>query len=856
MKKILMVTASMFTILLLLILSAYDEPVTFDKSESEQSEKNEMKEKGREEENEKEGRNQAGLEREEYKQWEANVSAEEKIRLWEQVMKTPTEPENTDAINSWKSIGPFGIRDTSDNNLAGRVTDIKPSYGQAGLRIATAMGGLWEYGLLFAIPLSDGLPSLSIGSFDSHPDSSNIIFAGTGEYYGDRGFGSRIGAGLYKTTNKGFNWTLVPLSPTPNNFSKLRYNPTNRNYIFFASDAGLYRSTNGGNSFTRLLTGEFTDIGFVPNSPSWIFATKARKGFYFSDNYGAAWDSTKFAGLPANIGDIKFDIAKSSANIMYASISSDTLCNNTQLASGMKVFKSTDYGLNWFRLNNQINQTAFVDYAWCQGYYNNICSVNPVNPDIVYVGGGPIHCSTDGGFNWREFGFHADQHAAAWSTNGSTFYSGSDGGVASTQNHGVSWNSLTNFIPLAQFYDGDVGTSNHNFIGGGTQDNSNPFTTDGGNTWNYGGAGDGWSTVFNPANANNFIVTWNRGMQRTTDAGAHFIFSSSGIDSLIEYGFLSSDRYSPLNLYYYSWGILYKSFTGGQSWTKMNPLPMAGNRTVLSVEKGRANGNREIIYVPLFNNTFSFRIAAFINGVRYDRTGDMPPTGVAVWKVCPHPRDTGIAYALMPQVGSTRQIFKTKNTGLNWYNVTGDFPPVPVKDLVVSPLDSNILVACTGGFGFYKSTNAGVNWFRWNNGTALATFSDKMTYIDSVQSGKFYVVALTNGRGVYSRNITDSDSINVGINPNTQTVGYRLQQNFPNPFNPSTNIKYSVSKSVNVKITVFDLTGKTIAELVNEKKSPGIYEVIFDGRSVSSGIYFYRMETGSFTETKKMMLVK
>jgi photosystem II stability/assembly factor-like uncharacterized protein len=234
----------------------------------------------------------------------------------------------------------------------------------------------------------------------------------------------------------------------------------------------------------------------------------------------------------------------------------------------------------------------------------------------------------------------------------------------------------------------------------------------------------------------------------------------------------------------------------------------------------------------------------------------LPFTGRGIWRVCTHPRDTAVAYALMPGTGSIPQIYKTKNTGLNWYNVSGNFPSVPVTDLIVNPADSNIMVASSQGFGFFKSTNAGQNWYKWNNGTALATFSDKMCFIDSASNGRFYVVAMTNGRGVYTRNITDSDSTTVGINNNTQNISYSLHQNFPNPFNPATNIKYSVSKSSNVKVTVFDVSGKTVAELVNEKKSPGIYQVIFDGRSISSGIYFYRMEADSFIETKKMILVK
>ncbi|MDD5360808.1 MAG: M14 family zinc carboxypeptidase [Ignavibacteria bacterium] len=94
-------------------------------------------------------------------------------------------------------------------------------------------------------------------------------------------------------------------------------------------------------------------------------------------------------------------------------------------------------------------------------------------------------------------------------------------------------------------------------------------------------------------------------------------------------------------------------------------------------------------------------------------------------------------------------------------------------------------------------------------------------------------------------------------NINPETPGkYSLEQNYPNPFNPSTQINYSVPKDGMVKITVFDLLGREIRSLVNDFKKAGFYSVDFDGSSLSSGFYFYKMESGNYIESKKMMLVK
>ncbi len=90
---------------------------------------------------------------------------------------------------------------------------------------------------------------------------------------------------------------------------------------------------------------------------------------------------------------------------------------------------------------------------------------------------------------------------------------------------------------------------------------------------------------------------------------------------------------------------------------------------------------------------------------------------------------------------------------------------------------------------------------------------------------------------------------------------FRLDQNYPNPFNPETKIRFEISSSVRgqkseVRLSVYDIAGKEVARLVNEELPAGIYEYDFNGASLSTGMYFYRLEAGSFAETRKMVLVK
>src|SRR5205823_3468743 len=85
---------------------------------------------------------------------------------------------------------------------------------------------------------------------------------------------------------------------------------------------------------------------------------------------------------------------------------------------------------------------------------------------------------------------------------------------------------------------------------------------------------------------------------------------------------------------------------------------------------------------------------------------------------------------------------------------------------------------------------------------------------------------------------------------------YSLKQNYPNPFNPSTQISYDIPKDGNIKITVFDVLGQEVSILVNKFQKAGMYLVTFDGSNINSGVYFYKIETTDFIETKKMVLMK
>jgi hypothetical protein len=100
--------------------------------------------------------------------------------------------------------------------------------------------------------------------------------------------------------------------------------------------------------------------------------------------------------------------------------------------------------------------------------------------------------------------------------------------------------------------------------------------------------------------------------------------------------------------------------------------------------------------------------------------------------------------------------------------------------------------------------------------------------------------------------VTSTDVAMIDDIPKTMA----LMQNYPNPFNPKTGVRYQVTGVSDVKLTVYDMLGREVAVLVNERKQPGSYEVSFDGSRLASGMYIYRMTTGSFVQARTMVLLK
>jgi hypothetical protein len=197
-------------------------------------------------------------------------------------------------------------------------------------------------------------------------------------------------------------------------------------------------------------------------------------------------------------------------------------------------------------------------------------------------------------------------------------------------------------------------------------------------------------------------------------------------------------------------------------------------------------------------------------------------------------------------------VFLSTNNGTSWTAVNEGLPReagdttryFPIQCLAVS---GTYLFAGTSSDGVFLLTKNSATWTAVNDG-----FIDTVT---SLTVSATDLIAGTVGGKVWrrplSQMITSLDHVTTEL-----PQEFLLFQNFPNPFNPSTAIRYELPKSSHVTLSVFDVLGRDVSVLVNEGEQPGVYSVRFDGSGLASGMYFYRLQAGDFVQTRRLLLLK
>jgi len=190
-------------------------------------------------------------------------------------------------------------------------------------------------------------------------------------------------------------------------------------------------------------------------------------------------------------------------------------------------------------------------------------------------------------------------------------------------------------------------------------------------------------------------------------------------------------------------------------------------------------------------------------------------------------------------------VFRSTDGGLSWSPFNSGIPEYPqVYSIAVH--GENIFAGSSPGL--YASTITGNNWV--NVGRSLPEFPVLSMYVND---SNIYV-GMQRG-GIWSVPLSEVTAIK---QPTWTTVpsSFRLLQNYPNPFNPTTTISYQLSAVTQVNLSVYDILGRRVETMVNAKQNAGSYNVTFDANRLASGVYFYRLEAGAFSQTKKLMVIK
>jgi len=356
-------------------------------------------------------------------------------------------------------------------------------------------------------------------------------------------------------------------------------------------------------------------------------------------------------------------------------------------------------------------------------------------------------------------------------------------------------------------------------------------------TWNYSGGGGGDMSF--PTQSTGYSMGISiPNIFKTTNFGANWIMQQNPVFTQ----FYQWKLFFPNINTGYACGKNYiiKTTNGGINWLLNYSLPNTYNFTGV-----------------FFTDTIVGYIVGYSNG---DTTVFLKTTdGGSSWSsqfstTNPYGNPSSLFFinANTGMAGSSRYIYKTTDSGLNWF-----IRSTPTANSINSIYFSSIAIgygACSGG-QIIKTTDGGDNWYiqypiTTNSLYAIFFINDNTGYA----CGFSTVLKTTNGGGPP-----------IGIKPIGIEVPktFSLSQNYPNPFNPVTTICYDLPISGYVKLTIFDILGREIKVLINEKQSAGKYEAEWDGSYYTSGIYFYRLEvrqagssTGDFVTTKKMVLLK
>jgi len=417
--------------------------------------------------------------------------------------------DTLDAL-AWTALGP--------GNIGGRTRVLRFAPGSSTVMYAAGVaGGVWKStnGGGSWTPKGDAMANMAVSALAIDPTNANVIYAGTGEGFGN--IDAVRGAGIFKSTDAGETWTQLAATAPPASLDFTRVNDlvvstANHNVVYAATRSGLWRSSNGGSSWSRQIDAASAlgclNLSLRRNvSPDTLLAScgtfspdASGTGLWRSSNANGATPAWSHRlGPPgsgaaltlANLGRASVAFAPSNGNIAYALVSCSANGAGTCGAGNafddglLQVLRSDDAGQTWTSAYaSQFNPNRIGDLllsnplaTLCvgidglnQGWYDNVIAVDPVNPDRVYAGGIDLFRSDDGGASWGAISYwwdstisryaHADHHVLTFhpNYNGSgerRMYNANDGGIFVSSDAATATRATT-FIAICPDFESDL----------------------------------------------------------------------------------------------------------------------------------------------------------------------------------------------------------------------------------------------------------------------------------------------------------------------------------------------------------------------------------------------------------------
>ncbi|MDI1354978.1 MAG: T9SS type A sorting domain-containing protein [bacterium] len=657
------------------------------------------------------------------------------------------------ASTTWTAIGPMGpMSGVATNGFprkAGRDNFItfhptNPSIFWAG----APAGGLWKTtnGGSSWTTATDYLTVIGCSDLAVDPTNPNTMYLATGD--GDAGDTYCIG--VLKSTDGGATWNTTGLTFAVNlqrQMRRLIIDPSNPQILFAATNVGVYRTTNGGSSWTLVASGNFYDLEFKPSHPNTIYLSGTT--FMRSTNGGTSFTTISSGIATTGSNRVALAVSNADTNYVYALRSS----SSTNGFGGL--YRSTDGGTNFTLMSNApdvLANSCSGAAGGGQGWYDLAIAVSPLNKDQVAVGGVNVWSSNAGGSTgtWTCTGcwigtsspsvyLKADHHDLDYSSNG-TLYAATDGGVFS---YNVSnWIDLNNQRNIAQIYKiGLSGLSPNKWITGHQDNGSNIYN---GVTYQASYAGDGMDCFIDRTNDNNlFASTPNGGLVRSTNGGGSYSSATSGLSGTTNWVTPWKQDPQVATRLYVGLSQVFVSNNLGATWTQTGTTGASGT----IVEFAIAPSNNQVIYI--------------IQGTSVRKTTN----GGATWSatagglggsptfICIDPLDPQNAWVTVSGYSAGAKVYQTINGGTSWTNVSANLPNLPANCLVYEP-GTNDRIYVGMDVGVYYKDNSSANWTLYNSGLPNVPISD--LEISPAAPGKLR--AATYGRGVYEVDVVPTSA--------------------------------------------------------------------------------------------------